>query len=289
MTVVMPELEGVEHDHHDLPTGVRIHVATAGPADAPVVLAQHGWPQHWWSWREVIAALRGDVRVVCPDMRGFGWSGWPADGDFTKARVADDLLALLDALGLERVLMAGHDWGGWAGFLAVLRAPERFSGLVAMSIPHPWQPPATIFRNVHRLAYQIPLATPLLGERLVRDGRFPRAVLETARRDDRHWRPEVLEAYLAVLREPQAARASERLYRDFLVREAPRSGAFTGQRLEVPSLLLHGYRDPLGRDFVQGFERHAEEGALEIVDRAGHFLPEEAPALVAERLRAMCG
>ena len=117
----MPAIEGVEHSFHDLPTGVRVHLAAAGPADAPPVLALHGFPQHWWSWRHVIAALGGEFRVLCPDMRGFGWSGWPADGDFVKERVADDAIALLDTLGIERVRLVGHDWGAYAAILAALQ------------------------------------------------------------------------------------------------------------------------------------------------------------------------
>jgi rfaE bifunctional protein nucleotidyltransferase chain/domain len=86
----LPELPGVEHVELDLPTGVRVHVALAGPPDAPPVLALHGWPQHWWCWRRVIERLGGAVRIACPDLRGLGWSGWPDDGDFTKPRLADD-------------------------------------------------------------------------------------------------------------------------------------------------------------------------------------------------------
>src|SRR5262245_64493924 len=103
MSRPIPSIEGVEHTFHEIPTGVRIHVAAIGPRDAPAVLALHGWPQHWWVWRDVMRALETELRIVAPDMRGFGWSGWPADGDFRKQRVADDALALLDALGLEQV------------------------------------------------------------------------------------------------------------------------------------------------------------------------------------------
>jgi pimeloyl-ACP methyl ester carboxylesterase len=213
-------------------------------------------------------------------MRGFGWSGWPDDGLFTKQRVADDALALLDALGLERVRLVGHDWGGWAAILAALTAPERFSGLLALSIGHPWVPRAVAARNAWRLWYQLPLATPLLGQTLVRDGRFPRAVLETARRDGVAWTPAELDAYLTPLREPTSARATARLYRDFLLREIPAD--LRGRALKVPARLLIGYREPLGRDFAANFK-----GDVEIVDGAGHFLPEEAPALVAERIRAL--
>lgn len=287
MPPALPQLAGVEHRFLDLSTGVRVHLATAGPPDAPPLLLLHGWPQHWWSWREVVARLSGERRLLCPDLRGLGWSGWPQDGSFAKPRLADDAVALLDALGLERVCLAGHDWGGWTAILAALQAPGRFSALVAMSIGHPWQPPPRVLRNAWRLWYQLPLAAPLLGEALVRDGRFPRAVLESARGDGAGWAPGEVETYLAAL----PARASSRYYRDFLVREAPRAlaGDFRGRRLTVPTLLLHGRRDPLGTELAEGLERHAASGRVELVDGAGHFLPEEAPDLVAERLRAMCG
>jgi pimeloyl-ACP methyl ester carboxylesterase len=279
----MPEVEGVEHSFHDLPTGVRLHLAAAGPPDAPPVLCLHGWPQHWWSWRDVIGDLSG-FRVLAPDMRGFGWSDPPADDVFVKERIAEDAVALLDALGLDEVRLVGHDWGAWVAMLAALRAPERFSSLLAMSIASPWVPPITGLRNLWRLSYIPPIAAPVIGERVVRDGAFVRRVLEVGRRDGRAWTDEELETYVAVLREPQAAHASSKLYRDFVLREALRNaaGGFRGRRFEMPARLLHGRRDPLGRGLVEGFK-----GEIELVDGAGHFLPEEKPALVAERIRAM--
>jgi pimeloyl-ACP methyl ester carboxylesterase len=285
MPPAMPELDGVEHSFHDLPTGVRVHLAAAGPADAPAVLALHGWPQHWWSWRDVIAALGGELRVLCPDTRGFGWSGWPADGDFTKERFAADAIALLDALGLERVRLVGHDWGGWTALVAALRAPERFSSVLAMSIGQPWVPTSVAARNAWKLWYQLPIAAPIAGERVVRDGRYVRWMLTAGRRDAKGWAPGERETYLDVLREPAAARASSRLYRAFLTRELPAAarGSFRGRRLDVPARLLLGNREPF-RDFAAGFERRGE---IDVVEGAGHFLPEEAPQAVAERIRAM--
>jgi pimeloyl-ACP methyl ester carboxylesterase len=288
MLLPMPALEGVEHSFHDLPTGVRVHLAAAGPADAPPVLALHGFPQHWWSWRHVIAALGSEYRVLCPDMRGFGWSGWPSDGDFVKARVAEDALALLDDLGVERVRLVGHDWGAWSAIVAALQAPERVSSLLVMSIGHMWVPTTVAARNLWRLWYQLPMAAPLAGEAVIRDGRFVRQLFAAGRRDGRDWTEEELETYLAPLREPQGARAGSLLYRHFLAHDLPATarGAFRGRRLAMPARMLFGSRDGLGDAFARGFERHSVDGAFELVD-GGHFLPEETPALVADRIRAM--
>jgi pimeloyl-ACP methyl ester carboxylesterase len=265
MPLPMPELEGVEHTFHDLPTGVRVHVATAGPATAPPVLALHGWPQHWWVWRDVIRAIGNDYRVIAPDMRGFGWSGWPADGDFRKQRVADDALALLDALAIDQVPLVGHDWGGWAAILAALSAPERVSSLLLMGIAHPWVPRRLAVRNAYRLAYMLPLS--------VAPGGLPRTILKTARRDGVGWTDAELDTYTAAL----SAKATRRLYRAFLTRELT---AHHG-RLAVPARLLLGRREPLGHYIATNFP-----GEVEIVDGAGHFIPEEKPQLVADRIRA---
>jgi pimeloyl-ACP methyl ester carboxylesterase len=273
MSPAMPELEGAEHAFHELPTGVRVHVASRGPADAPAVLALHGWPQHWWVWRDVVRELGDEFRVICPDMRGFGWSGWPDDGDFRKRRVADDALALLDVLGLERVCLAGHDWGGWAAILAAVSAPDRFSNLLALGIGHPWVPRALAARNAHRLLYQLPLYLPAVTSH----GGAPRRVLEAARRDDAGWAPGEVDAYVLVIR--GCARATGRLYRSFAREIGDRV-----PRLTVPARLMIGYREPLGRYVAAGFP-----GDVEIVDGAGHFLPEEKPRLVAQRIRELCG
>ena len=75
------------------------------------MLLLHGWPQHAWCWRHVIPLLADDHRLIAPDLRGFGWSDCPAGG-YDPATFAADAVALLDALGVERAHVIGHDWGG---------------------------------------------------------------------------------------------------------------------------------------------------------------------------------
>jgi pimeloyl-ACP methyl ester carboxylesterase len=272
-----PDLPGVAHVFHDLPTGVRVHVAIAGAADAPAVLALHGFPQHWWMWRRVIPLLAPELRVLAMDLRGLGWSSQPANGaDFRKRRIAEDAVALLDVLGIERALLLGHDWGGWAAFLAVTAAPERFTGLVAAGIAHPWQPVATALRALPRLVYQPPLAAPGLGPRIIRH--VVPMLLRGAWGDSSTYDRGAEEVYAARYREPERAAAASRLYRDFLRHEIGRTRA---GRLTVPARLLHGTRDPLGTALARGLERHGDDARTILLEGCGHFVPEERPEAVA--------
>jgi pimeloyl-ACP methyl ester carboxylesterase len=265
-----------------------VHVALAGQDGAPPVLLLHGWPQHWWCWRRVVPLLEGRFRLVMPDLRGLGWSGQPADMDFRKDRLADDALALLDGLGINRAGLIGHDWGGLTGFLVALRAPERLHGLLALGIVHPWQPTERLLRNLHRFAYQLPLAVPRLGAELARRTPLVEQVHRLAWGDPATLDERELEPYAAAYREPAVAEAGSRYYRDFLLREAPRmQGRFAGQRLAVPTRLLFGTREPLGRALAEGLERHGDDARTEYLPGCGHFVPEERPAEVAAAAEAL--
>ncbi|MBA2763380.1 MAG: alpha/beta hydrolase [Thermoleophilaceae bacterium] len=260
---------------------VAVHVAEAGSGE-PVILL-HGWPQHWWEWRHVIPPLAEHYRVICPDLRGFGWSAAPRDG-YEKEGLAADLIALLDALRLERVRIAGHDWGGFVAFLAALCAPQRFSHLLALGVIHPWLDPGALspIGIAAVLGYQGPLITPLVGTAVQRHGPFISWLMRISREGD--WEPEVLAAYSDRLRVPARARASVALYRTFVARELRPllAGRYRDRRLEIPSRLIVGKRDPVIGRGLEGFERFAPRMSLERLPEVGHWLPEEVPDLVAD-------
>jgi alpha-beta hydrolase superfamily lysophospholipase len=97
--VTLPALDGVDHKYVDLGDGVTIHVADAGPPEGPQVMLVHGFPENWWEWHELIGPLAADgYRVLCPDLRGAGWSSAPRSR-YLKNDMADDLAAVLDRLG----------------------------------------------------------------------------------------------------------------------------------------------------------------------------------------------
>jgi pimeloyl-ACP methyl ester carboxylesterase len=263
-----------------------MHVAEAGQGD-PIVLL-HGFPQHWWGWRKVIPGLADRYRVICPDLRGFGWSDAPP-GAYEKEELAADIVALLDALQLERVGLIGHDWGGFIGFLLCLGHPERFERYLALNTGHPLLViDARTLATMWRFWYQQVIAAPGLGARLLGGGdqRFPRFLYRwvTVRQDA--WSAEDTELFLAQLREPARARASVALYRTFLLREflPIARGRYKTLRLHTPTLFLHGTGDPVLRPaFLRGYEAHADDMKLELVEGVGHFIADEAPDLVLER------
>src|SRR6266705_647372 len=114
--------------------GASFHVARTG-AGRPLLLL-HGWPEFWLSWEPVMKRLADRYTLIAPDLRGFGDSAKPA-GPFGPADHAADMLALLDALGVARVGVIGHDVGGAAMQPLARTAPERLAGLFSStsSIP----------------------------------------------------------------------------------------------------------------------------------------------------------
>jgi pimeloyl-ACP methyl ester carboxylesterase len=280
-----PSVPGVEHRFVQA-GAVRLHVAEAGAGD-PIVLL-HGWPQHWYCWRRIIPRLVGEHRVLCPDLRGSGWSDAPRSS-YAKDELAGDVIALLDALELDRVRLVGHDWGGFIGFLVALRAPERIRDLLAFSIVHPWasRPRAAMLPRLPLLAYQPLVAAPFLGPLAQRFPPFYDAIFALAG-GSRIWSAEERDAFADVLRHPARAEAASRLYRTFLLRELPAiaRGSYTRQRLTVPTRLVIGRSDPVvTATSVRGFEAHADDMSVELID-GGHFLPEERPGPVAARILA---
>jgi pimeloyl-ACP methyl ester carboxylesterase len=288
----IPHVEGVEHRFVDV-GGLRVHLAEAGDPSNPPLLLLHGWPQNWYEWRRVVPLLSNEFHLLMPDLRGHGWTDAP-EGPYDKERLATDVLALLDDLGLERVSVIGHDWGGWIAFLVALRAPDRVARMLILNVAHPFQRPgARRLAATWRFWYQCVLATPWLGERLLRNGaRFVHYFLTVGTVNRASLVDPELAVFAARMREPARARASSRLYRTFILREFPdvAAGRYRQTRLRVPTRVLFGVRDAfISPVWLGGFEPYADDMAVELVEDSGHFIAEEKPELVAARAREFLG
>jgi pimeloyl-ACP methyl ester carboxylesterase len=281
----IPQVEGVSH-HTVEARGIQFHYAEAGEGD-DVVLCLHGWPQHWYEWRNLMPALAGEHRVIALDLRGFGWSQAPKDG-YEKENMADDVLAVLDELGIERVKLVGHDWGGWIGFLLCLREPQRFERFLALNIVPPWVSTRAIVGHLWRFWYQQLILTPVVGYRLHRGGQFIRKVLVGGSTNKEAWSEEDLAAFADNLAEPARARAAVQLYRVFNLRESGpiARGRYADARLTVPTLMLFGEDDFVLRpSMLAGYEKHADDMQVELVTDCGHFIVEEKSDLVIQRAK----
>jgi pimeloyl-ACP methyl ester carboxylesterase len=263
-----PYVEGVEHRFVDI-GDLRLHVAEAGAGDPLVML--HGWPQHWYEWRYQIPDLAKHYRVICPDLRGLGWSDAPPEG-YDKETLGADVVDLLNVLEVRQpVNLVGHDWGGWAGFLICLHHPELVRRYLVLNTGHPWGRMSLRSTAIlWRFWYQYLIASPGLGERIVSSGRLARFML-TYRRPEAAKREEDIAAFLDPLREPARAKASVQIYRTFLLRELLPvvRGRYRSMRLKTPTLFLHGTGDPvIKKDMLEGYEPFTDD----MQDRVGRQL-----------------
>lgn len=278
MTSEAPPIPGVRRSFVDA-RGVRFHVTEAGPVDGRPVLALHGWPQHHWAYHDLLADPPPGLRIIAPDLPGYGWSG-PAPHKWAKEDVASDVFALLDALGVDRVLLAAHDWGAYIGYLMVLREPERFAGYLALNMGYPWITPRMLLPHILPLLQYQPLIA-FLGVPVQRYTRFLDLSYKIASSLD----PATVRVYTDRFRDPVVARAGRDTYRTFLLRELPRAARHPEtRRATVPIRALFGGSDAvIHKSWVAPETADADDYTLETVD-CGHFVIDERPDLVRAKL-----
>ena len=117
--------------------GIDMHIAEAGPADGPLVLLCHGFPESWYSWRHQLPALaEAGYHAVAPDQRGYGRTSAPEDDTaYTQFHLVGDVVGLVAALGAENAVIVGHDWGAPVAWNAALWRPDLFRAVIALSVP----------------------------------------------------------------------------------------------------------------------------------------------------------
>jgi pimeloyl-ACP methyl ester carboxylesterase len=273
-------------EHQTVRVGrVALHVATAG-SGAPVVLL-HGWPQTWHEWRKVMPLLAGHYRLVVPDLPGLGDSSRPADG-YDKKTIALDLREMCERLQLGRFHLVGHDWGGPTAFALACAQPASIRTLTILDVTIPGIGP-DISQGGRRWHHAFHM-TPDLPETLVqgrereylswfyREFCWQRGVIEEADIDE----------YVRCYSAPGALRAGFEYYRNMPRDQADNRALLdSGFRLQMPVLALGGARaEARGRgeeplESLRAIASNVQGGAL---PDCGHFIPEEQPAALAERL-----
>ncbi len=256
-----------------------------GADDAPLALLVHGYPDTAWTWRHLgphLAEL--GWRAVAPFTRGYAPTDLAPDDRYAVSDQAGDLLALHEALGGdERAVLIGHDWGAVATWQVSSVEPERFAGLVAMSVP----PPAAVVaplkspRTLGVAARQLKMSWYFLFNQLPESERSLDRLIPKLWRD---WSPgyeagEDLQRVFEALDGPGRRRAALRYYRNTLTTGV---GELLKMEPVAPALYLHGEGDGCAQVTIASM--HAGElppgSRFEAVPGVGHFLHLEDPVRV---------
>lgn len=264
--------------------GLHLHAVEAGPADGPLVVFLHGFPEFWYGWRHQIEPFAAaGFRVLAPDLRGYNLSDKPKGiSSYRIDHVARDVVGLIDEAGREKAFVVGHDWGGAAAWWLGMAHPERVERLGLLNIPHPAVARHHILKNPaqrRRSWYIFFFQLPWLPEQAFRakDFTFAKKSLRgSARRGI--FGDEDLARYQEAWSRPEAVRSMIHWYR-----AAPRAPlrALPSRRVTVPTLLLWGARDiALGRELAQPSIERCDQGHLVFLEEAGHFVQHEEPERV---------
>jgi pimeloyl-ACP methyl ester carboxylesterase len=161
--------------------GIGMHCVEDGAG--PLVVLCHGFPESWYSWRHQLPALAdAGFHAVAPDMRGYGLTDRPDAIDrYTMLHLVGDLVGLLDALGAETAVVAGHDWGAPVAWHAALLRPDRFRAVIGLSVPYrprgAVRPTTVMPQTEAAVFYQLYFQTPGVAE--AEFERDPRATMRT--------------------------------------------------------------------------------------------------------------
>ncbi|GAA4977623.1 alpha/beta fold hydrolase [Kineococcus glutinatus] len=265
--------------------GLRFAVRDTGGGARGTVVCLHGFPQDGTAYDAVVPLLAAEgLRVLVPDQRGYSPGARPAGRrPYAVPELVADVVALLDAAGVQRAHVVGHDWGGAVAWALAGAAPQRVASLTALSTPHPEAVRAALPRSsqVLRSWYMGFFQLPRVPERLLLagDGARLRASLEGT-----GLAAERAAHYARRMAEPGALTAALGWYRALPVPH-PAGGArgFT----PVPVSYLWGRRDPFfAPAAVLGTGRHVTGPFTSRGLPVGHWVPEEAPADVAAAVLA---
>ena len=266
--------------------GLRLHVATAGKSDGPLILLLHGFPEHWFGWRRQIEPLaEAGFSVWAPDQRGYNLSDKPAGIEPYRLRhLAADAAGLIDAAGRERAIVVGHDWGGAVTWHLAATRPEVVERAVILNAPHPAvmlrhlrRNPRQMLRSWSMLFFQIPWL-PELWLKANRGRLLARALCRTSRRGA--FSAQELKEYRDAWSHPKALKSMINWYRAAMRYPA---GEASSVRIQAPTLLIWGARDCfLGREMAQRSIELCDHGRLEMIDEATHWAQHETHERVNE-------
>ncbi len=280
-----------------LSTGVSLDVQVEGPEDAPAVILLHGFPESHRTRRHIVHHIARDHRVIAPDQRGYARSDKPEGVDqYTTDKIIADVVALADALGIDRFTLVGHDWGGAVAWGAALTRPDRVARLVIVNAPHPYVFQRSLFDDPDQRAasqYMTRFRDTTLDPGLVGEGLRRFLGTTFAEHGAEFLLGEDKAAYLDEWSQPGAMTAMLNWYRaSRVVVPAPGEDAARPAFLDAPfppvtqpTLVVWGTQDKALRPVqLDGLADVVPDLTVERVD-AGHFVTWQQPQAVIDAMR----
>jgi epoxide hydrolase 4 len=275
-------------NHNTLTTnGVNLHYVTQGEGELMLML--HGFPEFWYSWRHQIPEFAQDHKVAALDLRGYNESDKP-DGveSYRMAELIKDVKGAIQALGYDRCILVGHDWGGAIAWAFAYAHPEMVERLIVLNLPHPakfaagLRTPQQLLRSFYIFLFQIPQLPELLlwwGDYQMIETALAGMVVNKAT-----FSAEDLEAYKTAASKRGALTAMLNYYR---ANFGPNS-IFTRSwdKLTIPTLLIWGESDTaLGVELTYGTEEYVEDLKICYIPYCSHWVQQEQPHLVNQYIR----
>ncbi|HLQ60818.1 MAG TPA: alpha/beta hydrolase [Candidatus Acidoferrales bacterium] len=279
--------------HHQLQAnGLRFHVLVQGPAQGPLALLLHGFPEGAESWLPQMESLAGaGFLAAAPDLRGYGLTDCPEGVDaYRLDQLVEDARALVQGFGRGQAHVAGHDWGAIVGWRLVARHPDLLLTWSALSVPH-LVPLAAASREDEdqqlRSSYVRLFRMEGKAEEVLSRDEFSslRAMFGLGPNPDAVPEP-TIEHFARNLARPGRLTAALNYYRANLAGDHWDRLLSDMEPIHTPTQLIWGAHDPaLGRRAVMETEKHVEgRYRLEVLEDAGHWLQFEKPAEVSRLL-----
>ncbi len=268
--------------------GLRQHAVIGG--EGPPLLLVHGWPESWYAWRLLMPALARDFEVIAVDQRGIGLSDKPGDG-YDTGTLANDLVALMDALGHQRFALVGHDTGYFISYALAADHPDRVDRLVVAEVPGPLgvnpSPPLFVPEPLNNRLWHIPFnrVNDELTELLVRGREDVFFGYEFAiQAGEKKLPDEVQRYYFDLYSDPDVLRGSFGFYRALDTTLAQEQQRAT-RRLTMPVLGIGG-AESWGEAAGEGIKPAADDVQTVVVPGVGHWVAELAPEEMLAALTA---
>jgi epoxide hydrolase 4 len=265
--------------------GIALHVVFAGPASGTPLVFLHGFPEFWFAWRRQIDHfVSSGYRVILPDQRGYNPSEKPAGiPSYSIDVLAKDVVGVLDNVAGSKTFVVGHDWGAAVAWYLAARYSDRVQRTAMLSVPHPrvflknlTMNPAQLRRSWYMLFFQL----PWLPERILR--RRDWALLVRVLRDTSPpgvFSDSDLEQYKESWARKGALTGMLNWYRAALLRPSKFPLDSDVSRVKVPALLIWGKNDQFaGETMARESLQYCDDGHLEILENATHWVQHEEPA-----------